>query len=277
VHAARPVLALAIAASCALGLVLVGVLALASDVGHARDSVILHGFAGLYRAQLDTALEITARLADPLPYAVLGLLCIGTALGRRRTQRAVAIAIVLVVTGALAQALKHLLAQPRFADWLGGGQLDESNWPSGHATAAMTLALCAVVAVPPAWRGATALAGAAFAVAVAYATLALTWHYPSDVLAGFLLTALIVSAALAMLAPLEAGDPEPPGSPPLAPLLIAGAAGTVLAAAVAGEAAGRVGLSGSDRLTVVVGAAAIATVGVALVVATSVAASASPR
>jgi hypothetical protein len=165
------------------------------------------------------------------------------------------------------------LAQPRFADWLGGGQLDDTNWPSGHTTAAMTLALCAVVAVPPAWRAATALAGATFAVAVAYATLALTWHYPSDVLAGFLLAALGVSAALAVLAPLEIDDPEPPVSLPVAWLLVVGAAGSIVAAAVVGAASGSLGLSGSDRLTVVAGAAVIAAVGVTLVIATSVAAS----
>jgi membrane-associated phospholipid phosphatase len=273
---ARPTVALATAAACALGLVVVGVLALASDAGHARDSVILHGFAGLYRAWLDGAIEITARLSDPLPYALLGLLCVGVALGRRRTHRAVAIAIVLVVTGALAQALKHLLAEPRFADWLGGGQLDESNWPSGHATAAMTLALCAVVAVPPTWRGATALVGSAFAVAVAYATLALTWHYPSDVLAGFLLAALAVSTALAILAPLETGDLDRPGLS-LGPWLFAGGAATVAGAAVVGAASEPIALGAFDRMSVVAGAAAIAAAAVALVFATAVAAAGTQR
>jgi membrane-associated phospholipid phosphatase len=258
------------AAACALGLVVVGVLALASDAGHARDSVILHGFSGLYRRRLDPAIALTARLSDPLPYALLGLLCVGIALGRHRTHRAVAIGSVIVLTGAMAQALKHLLAQPRFAEWLGGGQLDEASWPSGHATAAMTLALCAIVAVPPAWRAATALVGGTSAVAVAYATLALTWHYPSDVLAGFLLAALVVSAALAILAPMEPGDLERPGLPPPAWLFVGGA-GTAAAAAVVGAAAAPVALS--DRMTVVAGAAAIAGVAVALVVATSVAAS----
>jgi membrane-associated phospholipid phosphatase len=268
---ARPTVALAIAAACALGLVVVGVLALASDAGHARDSLILHGFSALYRRRLDPAIEITARLSDPLPYALLGLLCVGIALGRRRTHRAVAIAIVLVATGAMAQALKHLLAQPRVADWLGGGQLDESNWPSGHATAAMTLALCAVVAVPPAWRGATALLGSGSAVAVAYATLALTWHYPSDVLAGFLLAALVVSTALAILTPLETGELDRPGSS-LGAWVIAAAAATVAGAAVVGAASEPIALDAFDRMTVVAGAAVIAAAAVALVFATSVAA-----
>jgi membrane-associated phospholipid phosphatase len=272
----RPSLALAIAGACALGLVIVGVLALASDAGHARDSVILHGFSALYRRRLDSAIELTGRLADPLPYALLGLLCVGISLARGRTHRAVAIAIVLVATGAMAQALKHLLAQPRFADWLGGGQLDETNWPSGHATAAMTVALCAVVAVPPAWRGATALAGSAFAIGVAYATLALTWHYPSDVLAGFLLAGFVVSAALALLASLETGDLEPPGAS-LGPWLLAGGATAVAAAAIVGAASEPIGLSAFDRMTVVAGAAVVAAVAVALVFATAVATARSLR
>jgi membrane-associated phospholipid phosphatase len=268
----RARVALAIAAACGLGLVVVGLLALASDAGHARDSVILHGFSGLDRRRVDPVIEVTARLSDPLPYACLGLLCVGIALGRRRTYRAVAIGIVLVVSGATAQALKHGLAQPRPADWLLGGQVDDASWPSGHATAAMTLALCAVVAVPQAWRAATALVGAAGAVAVAYATLALAWHYPSDVLAGFLLAALAVSAALAILAPLETDGVDRPGLPPRW-WLFAGGAGTAAAAAVVGAASAPVALSGLDRMTVVAGAAAIAGVAVALVVATSVAAS----
>jgi hypothetical protein len=93
------------------------------------------------------------------------------------------------------------------------------------------------------------------------------------VLAGFLLAALGVSAALAVLAPLEADDPEPPVSLPVASLLIAGAAGTIVAAAVVGAACGSLGLGGSDRVTIVAGAAVIAATGVTLVIATTVAAS----
>jgi PAP2 superfamily len=276
VRGARPTAALAIAGACGLGLVVVGVLALATDAGHARDSVILHGFSGLDRASADPAIEVVARVPDPLPYACLGLLCVGIALGRRHTYRAVAIGIVLMLSGAAAQALKHVLAQPRPADWLLGGQVDDASWPSGHATGAMTLALCAVVAVPPAWRTATALVGAAGAVAVAYATLALTWHYPSDVLAGFLLAGLVVSAALAVLASLEAGELDRPDLPPC-PWLFAGGAGTVAGAAIVGAASEPIAISAFDRMTVVAGAAAIAAAAIAVVVATSVAASSGRR
>jgi membrane-associated phospholipid phosphatase len=102
------------------------------------------------------------------------VLFIGVALWRRRPHRALAVAIVLVATGATTHVLKHLLAEPRLADWLGFyGQIEDASWPSGHSTAAMTLALCAVMVSPPAVRAITALVGGAFATGVGYATLAL--------------------------------------------------------------------------------------------------------
>ena len=63
----------------------------------------------------------------------------------------------------------------------------------------MSLALCAVLAAPPRLRPAVARAMAAFAVAVCYSFLALGWHYPSDVLGGFLVAldwTLLGAAAL---------------------------------------------------------------------------------
>ena len=76
------------------------------------------------------------------------------------------------------------------------------SWPSGHATAAMSLALCCVLVAPGRWRPAAAALGAAFTVAVVYSFLALGWHYPSDVLGGFLVatswTLAAVSGLLAM-------------------------------------------------------------------------------
>ena len=49
----------------------------------------------------------------------------------------------------------------------------------------MSLALCCVLAAPG-LRPAVAALGAAFTVAVVYSFLALGWHFPSDVLGGFL-------------------------------------------------------------------------------------------
>ena len=93
----------------------------------------------------------------------------------------------------------------------------------------MTLALCAVLVAPPALRAATAVLGGAFAVGVGYAVLVLGWHYPSDVLGGFLVAGLWTSLAVAVLHRVEAPEPAcaprvgaarapsaraPPSSPP---------------------------------------------------------------
>jgi membrane-associated phospholipid phosphatase len=269
----RVTLALGAAAACGAGLVAVGLTALGLDSGHERDVATLHGFAGLYRSWLDSEIELTARLADPIPYAAVGLACIGVALARRRTARAAAVAVVLLGTGLTTQVLKHALAEQRYADWLGFGQVDRASWPSGHATAALTLVLCTVMVAPPAWRVAVGLLGAAAAVALAFATLALAWHYPSDVLAGFLVAGLWVSTALAVLQRVETADPEPARPPGLAWLLTVGAAGVVGAAAVAAAASQEVVLSAGDRETAVVGATAIAALALALVVTTVMASS----
>jgi len=53
---------------------------------------------------------------------------------------------------------------------------------------------------------ATAL-GAAFAIAVSFAFLSLGWHYPSDVLGGYLVAAAWTGAAVAALRWRAVGDP----------------------------------------------------------------------
>jgi hypothetical protein len=208
-----------------------------------------------------------------VPYAVAGLACVLVALARGRAARAVSVAVVLLATGATTQALKHALAQSRPVDWLGPRQIEDVSWPSGHGTAALTVALCAVVVAPPAWRAVVGLAGCAYAVALAYATLALAWHYPSDVFGGFLVAGLWTCAALAVVARFEAADPEPERPPPLRPVLVLGVLGALAGAALVAYASDPIGLDTADRITAVAGAFALAVLALALVVLTIGAAS----
>src|SRR4051812_43919157 len=164
-----------------------GLLALGSSRAHLRDAAMLHGFMALDRPRVHDAMVALVHLADPLPYLAVGAALILWAVKRGLPRRAGAVAALLVVTGACTQALKHLLAQPRFEAWLGVDQIGEASWPSGHSTAAMTLALCAVLVAPAALRPVVAVLGGAFAAAVGYAVLVLGWHFPSDVLGGFLM------------------------------------------------------------------------------------------
>lgn len=95
------------------------------------------------------------------------------------------------------QLLKPLISSPRVimepAVGVTGGL------PSGHATAVMSLALCAVIAAPARVRPLVAAIMAAFAIAVCYSILELGWHYPSDVLGGFFVATAWTLVAMAAL------------------------------------------------------------------------------
>ena len=154
------------------------------------DVSILRGFSDLHGPRLSRVAEFIAHLCDPKPYLFLAAVPVIVALRRGRAQ--VAIAIVAIVFGAnvTTQLLKPLLAEPRGSLQLAGiAPIDAGSWPSGHATAAMSLALCSVLAAPARLRPIVAAIGAVFAVAVSYSFLTLGWHYPSDVFGGFLVAA----------------------------------------------------------------------------------------
>lgn len=189
---------LAFLAFCATGL-----LAYLVPFARVRDSATLQGFTQLNRPEVTPLLDRFASLADPVPYALIGLALVLLAAARRRPRTAAAIAGLIVVTAATSQTLKPLLASPRYDEWLGGGQISAASWPSGHATAAMTLALCAILAVPQRLRPTAAVLGLGFALAVSYSILALGWHFPSDVLGGFLVAATWTLLAVAALSALE--------------------------------------------------------------------------
>ena len=76
-------------------------------------------------------------------------------------------------------------------------QIGAASWPSGHSTAAMALALCAVLVARAALAAVAAALGGAYAVAVGFAVVLLGWHYPSDVLGGYLMAGTWTALGLA--------------------------------------------------------------------------------
>jgi membrane-associated phospholipid phosphatase len=235
-----PKTALLGALACLIGLVVTGVLAYLVPVAHVRDSVTLEGFTTLNRPRLTPLIDDIAHLADPVPYALIGLALAAFALARRRGRVALAIVFLLVVTGVTTETLKPLLAHPRHSEWLAEGQIAAASWPSGHATASMTLALCGVLAMPQRLRPTAAAVGALFAIAVSYAILALGWHFPSDVIGGFLIAALWSLLVLAVLMrsaemrPVRRPDPAAGAVDALGPIVLgAGAVAAVIAVTVA--------------------------------------------
>lgn len=152
------------------------------------DETVLRGFGGLAQhPHVSRLASLIAGLCDPQPYLGLALAPLGIALARRRWWLAVGVGGLLLGANLTTELLKPLLATPRVGRPLPGGlPIAPASWPSGHATASMALALALVLAVPGRWRGWAAVAGAAFSVAVCYSFLTLEWHYPSDVIGGYL-------------------------------------------------------------------------------------------
>jgi membrane-associated phospholipid phosphatase len=179
-------------------LALIWSLAFHTGLGRHADQAIFNGFAGLQRPRVDGLAMFVARLCNPLPFVALAGAIVAVALARRRRRIALAVAVVLVGANATTELLKPLLAAPR-AHWLLSTVATPAtgSWPSGHATAAMSLALALVLAVPARRRPVAVALGALFAVAVSYSFLTLGWHYPSDVLGGFLVAVIWIQLAVA--------------------------------------------------------------------------------
>lgn len=176
----------AVACAAALGVLLI--VAYSVSPFPRFDGLALNGFESLRGPIADPILKPFARSADPLPLALflVALSVAGLIAGRRRQ---VATAVVAVVAANVTtQILKVVLAHPRFHSFL-PQQLEAAAFPSGHATAAMSMALAAVIVAPPKWRPAVAIAGCAYALSLVVTILALGWHYPSDTLGGILIAA----------------------------------------------------------------------------------------
>jgi hypothetical protein len=102
---------------------------------------------------------------------------------------AVAIAASIGVSSALALALTKVLPQVVAAD---------PSFPSGDATLGMAIACAIVLASAPAHRRLIVAAAAAVAIVVGIGLVALEWHRPAEVAAGYLLAVACACPVLAL-------------------------------------------------------------------------------
>jgi membrane-associated phospholipid phosphatase len=126
--------------------------------------------------------DVAVHLADPVPFALLaaGLVWLAHARGGRWPACAVAAALLAATT--TAEMLKQLTAEQRDFSPVPYAHIAAASWPSGHTTAAATLALCLVAVAPAPRRPLAAAAGAAFTLVIAAGVLVRGSHFPSDVL-----------------------------------------------------------------------------------------------
>jgi membrane-associated phospholipid phosphatase len=136
----------------------------------------LFGLGGAHVARL--AADLTS-FCDPGPFAVLCAALLAAALAIRRRREALVAVVLLAGSGITTQLLKTALAEQRPSP--AGHYLPAASWPSGHTTAAVSLALAVVIVAPPAWRRLAALGGVLFIAATALGLLVLGSHYPTDI------------------------------------------------------------------------------------------------
>lgn len=141
-------------------------------------------------ALLDALLPWIYRSTDPRAIALLVVLVLLGLLLLRRPRHVAfvgaACALVLAAGG-----LKDLFGRPSPFTSHGG-----ISFPSGHAIGSLALALSLALVTPPRLRPLVAACGIAFVIAVAIAVVADGGHWPTDVLAGWLLAIAWVSALL---------------------------------------------------------------------------------
>jgi membrane-associated phospholipid phosphatase len=179
------------------------------------------GTTGEAWARANAALR---RAVDTIHVATLALAAATAAFAALRRRRGdLAFVALATIAGAsvTTHVLKPLLAH---ADPLGG---ESSRWlddafPSGHATAAMSIALVAVIVAPRAWRPFVGLAASVYAASVGVGLVVVFAHYPSDVVGGYLVAGAWATAMSAIaLVRRERGAPARPVPLPPPPVLVA--------------------------------------------------------
>jgi membrane-associated phospholipid phosphatase len=210
-----------------------------TSLGQAVDTAALRG------ADVDhpRAVEIMSRTLNGTTLASLVLVCLAVAaigVVRRRIDLAVGAALLVIGANVTTRLLKTRLDRPEL-----DGFPAPNSFPSGHTTAAASVAFALVLVLPHAIRGMVALVGATYVMVIAVATVWAEWHRPSDTIAALLVAlawgALVVTVL--RLRRLRSGPVERPSR--LATLLLLAAGAVASAAALLGLAA----VAMSERVT----------------------------
>lgn len=139
------------------------------------------------RRVLDLVMRGVTRTADPVPAVIIALILVYQPMSYLAAAGKVAL-FTLVVSHLMVQLLKRTVCRDRPDLPVGIGSMvavpDQFSFPSGHAAAALSLALPLVLVLP--WGYALPVLTLGFVVSMSRCYLGV--HYPGDVLAGWALT-----------------------------------------------------------------------------------------
>jgi membrane-associated phospholipid phosphatase len=241
---------LALAILCAVLTVALYVVFVRTGLGQRIDDAALDGRASLSARSINRA-DSLLQTVSVASVAILGGGIVLVAVMRARLVLAAAAAAVLVGANVTTQVLKATLSRPDLVR--GQPEIDLGNsFPSGHTAVAASIAVAAVLVAPRRLRGAVAVAGLLYTVAIGVATLTAGWHRPSDAIAAVCVAVGWGSLAAWMIvvrrAPAQGAGPATPFVSRL--LVVAGGAvcAVTFAALVAALVARRFGQLGAVDL-----------------------------
>lgn len=217
--------------------VAVGVLVRPTGLGDTIDTRTLSAIRPLDTPATHAGWEALTRIGSPSSYLFFCLALMLVAAVRHRRRWVLVAPLTMLGSALTAQALKQVLAIPRpDVPFLIG----DAAWPSGHSTAAMTVALLAVLIAPRRMRPTVATLGAFGAVCVGFGMVAVGGHYPTDIFGGYLWAAVWVSGAAIVLLEwqrrspvVRPADPRPVGVRHLAGPVLLLVLGTLTALSLA--------------------------------------------
>lgn len=159
------------------------------------DHATLNAIHGIATPALDKAMIFATELGGIIAVPLFALIIIAKLVQKQHYTRALLIAIDVAGAGVLSLILKHLFARSRPDLWTHLVNETTSSFPSSHAVFSSALALAVVFA---AWhsryRWTAIIIGSVYALLIAFTRLYLGVHYPTDIIAGWLLATAWVSA-----------------------------------------------------------------------------------
>lgn len=169
-----------VALLAAAGVALVYLACVRTPLGQSVDTMMMQG-ADVQHARVEGVLHRALHGTTPVSLVLICLAAAAIGFVRRRFDLACAAGLLVLGANASTQLFKSYLPRPDL-----DGFPAPNSFPSGHTTAAASVAFALILVLPFAVRGTVALIGAGYVAIIAMATVWAEWHRPSDTVAALL-------------------------------------------------------------------------------------------
>jgi membrane-associated phospholipid phosphatase len=162
------------------------------------DDAVLNGIHGMSNGFLDSFIPVATDIGGVIGVSLLTLAVLALFVYKREYRRALVVFVGVAGSAIINLVLKSVFERARPDLWQQLIHESSYSFPSGHSMASAALGLAVVVALwNSRWRWWALSAGAAYILFVGFSRLYLGVHYPTDVIAGWLVSgAWIMAVAL---------------------------------------------------------------------------------